>query len=916
MKLPFGRSEEDFEDEIRSHIDLEVDRLIAEGVSPRAARRAAFARFGSMNTARERFYSARRLPRLELILKDAALALRGLRREPGFAAVAILTLAVGIGLNSAIFTALYSLTSRPLPLPQSGRLVTVHQQFGEKAASPGELPGAKVEIGRMVNGSPDRSSYQEYLNYRSTRAFAGLAGYANIALTLEGTTPTPVAGVLVTCNYFAVLRVKLQHGRSFADPECSRPGDVPVVILSDGLWQRRFAGDPGIIGKAIVLNRQSLMVVGIAEKKFGGTEVDPADAFIPVTMQPLFGPDQLRLDNMSWLSLIGRLSSKTSVSDAKALLTQAAHVRDAQYPGRETTVHVYQATRVPGARLADEFVTLNVAAISIAAMIVLIACLNVANLLLTRAPARQRSVRIRLSLGADRRQVIAQLLIESLVLSILAGILGLLLAMWVPRLVIAVLPVALVDLQFTPDLRVFAYTLLVSTIAAVVFGLVPALEAARVDLASAMRGDAAGAGRGVRSQRLRQSVVAAQLAGSLLLLVMAGLFARSLGRAKDIDPGYQVDGIIAFKADLERQGYTPARSQEFFEKLRARVAQMPEVKSVAYATRLPLRGRAMGPFMRGGNPDAKTEPEGEIDFLSVSADYFSTLGIPIIRGTRYPDREVQAGQPIPVIVSERTAARFWPGKDALDQSFHIGSTVYNVVGIARDTRHITLNNVDEHFFYAPLVEFAEAVPDIRALLAAGNPAADPLATPPSTSAATLRGAAPQLVVRSANPIVSAAAGIRMAREIDPSVLLTVESLADNIARQLQPARLVALFAGALGLLALLLAVVGVYSAVAYGVNQRLHEIGLRFALGATRADIVRLVLRQGRTSLIAGILLGLALATAVGTVLRGLFYGFEPIDPLTFAAMTAVLIAAALLAMVRPARRAASLDPALTLRRD
>lgn len=892
------RSEQDLEEEIRSHLGHEADRLVAEGLPREEAELAARRRFGSVNAVREEFRATQPAPLWENLWKDLTLALRSIRREPWFAASAVATLALGIGLNTAIFTVLYGFTMRPLPLPAAEQLVTVHQLFADMPVGSGLGDATIGGIGgrpRYIHGSTDMVSYPEYRAYRDgTTALSGLAAFASIGLTLEGETPAPAAGLLVSCGYFRVVGVGMEAGRGFVEDECARGGGAPVVVLSHGLWQRRFGGDPSIVGRSITLNRTVFTVIGVAARGFGGTQLHAPDVYLPVTMQPVLGSDRLANEDLSWLNLVGRLRVGATVERAERELTATGLRRDAAYQGRGTRVLVHRAALMSGPVGREHGLVGGLVAMAVAVLIVLIACLNLMNLLLSRAPARQRSVRIRLSLGASRRRIVTQLLVESGVLAALGGATGLLLAYWAPPLLLAAWDAGATQLLLTPDLRVFAYATLVSLCAALLFGLAPALETTRVDLATALRGDGAagGAGRSPRAARLRHAVVGAQVGGSLLLLVVAALFIRGVRQARATDPGYHVQDVLGFRPNLEQQGYDAARAAAYYRELRARAAALPGVASASLASWLPLGPRGTGRFARDG-----AEEDGLVDYTTVSGGYFETLGIAIARGRAFAEDEPFAADARPAVIGQAMARRYWPSSDPLGQGFSIAGTQrYVVVGIARDTRHFSIQPSAEPLFY-------------RAARL------DPLPPAPGDTAVA-RPPGLTLVVRTTGGESTTSALLRAARGIDPDVLITVESLAERFDAELRPARLTALFAGLLGLLATALAMVGVYGAIAYAVTQRRHEIGVRFALGAARRDIIRLILRQGAAPLLAGIVTGMLLAAGVARVVRSQIFGISALDPVAFLGVTMALVGVALLAMVQPARRAAGIDPASTLRAD
>jgi predicted permease len=890
----------DFAEEIESHIDHEADRLMHEGMSAAEARAAARRLFGSVARARERYRGAKRRQWLERGVEDLRYAFRTLRREPAFAAAGVLTLALGIGFNTAVFTTLYALVLRPLPLPDADRLVTLHHRF-------------EGRYGRAVNGTPSMASYPEYQEYRErTRTLEGLAAYARIGFTVGGDSPVAGSGMLASCNYFDVLRTRMALGRGFAADECDR-GSEGVAVLSHGFWVREFASDSSILGRTLTLNRQPVTVIGVSERGFGGTELQAPDLWVPLTMRtrlsaggdllrgPMLGSrigegagggnaptDGLGDPNESWLSLIGRLTNGASAHDARAELTAVARQADAAYPGRITSVDVYSAARLnqPETR-SPAGLGAGLAVLAITGTIVLMACLNLMNLLLARTPVRQRTVRIRLALGARRLRVVAQLMTESFVLALLGGAAGLAVAALLPRIVMPLLPARGLQLDLSPDLRVFGYALATALAAAAVFGLAPALETTRIDLASAMRGDRTG-GRGLRTSRLRQAIVALQLAGSLTLLVLCSLFVRAVLHAQSADPGFLVARIYGFRPALAQQGYDAARAASYYRQLEERVTLLPGIESTALAQWIPLGARSVGQLRLEGDTG---DDDGRlpVSYMSVAVPYFATMGIPILRGRAFSEDDVRPSNPAPVVASAAMAERIWPGEDALGQRFHMGDRSFEVVGIARDARMFSLSDPRPIYFYAALQpRGAEAWPGAHIDLT--------------------------LIVRTAGGASIGPALTRLAAEIDPNVVTRLESLEQRVADRIAPTRLAALFAGILGLLAATLAAVGVYGAMSYSASQRTREIGVRLALGATPRAVTWMVLRDGAAPVALGLAAGVLLAAAAAQLARGQLFGLSSFDPIAFLSMMGLLAVTALIAMYRPARRAAALDPATTLR--
>ncbi|HEV8357356.1 MAG TPA: ADOP family duplicated permease [Gemmatimonadales bacterium] len=861
------RSQRDFEAEVRSHLELEADRLAGQGLSPEEARHAARRAFGNVTHATERFYESRRVRWLDALGRDLRYALRTLRRSPAFALTAVLTLAFGLGVNTAIFTLIYGIALRPLPVGHPERVVTLFQEMRGK-------------VSRAVFGTPTMISYPEYRDYRdAARTLSGLAAYGEIGVSAAGQEALGVHGQLATCNYFQVLEVPMALGRPFTPEECERPGASPVVVVSDGFWRRRLGSDPAVLGKPLTLNSRVYTIVGVAPRGFGGTELRAAEFWAPVTMQgQLWELDWLANRESSWLTAIGRLAPGVAAARARAELELVARRADASNPGRTTTVVLNRGTLTNNPEMRRLGRVVAVAALTLVGLVVLMACANVMNLLLARAAARRREVGIRLSLGAGRRRLVAQFMTESALLALLGGAAGLLLARWLPPLLLRALPGQQLTVNLAPDLGIFLYAFLLAGLAALGFGLLPAMQESRLDLVAVLKGDAAGGGRS-RVSRLRNGVVALEVAGCLLLLIVGGLLTRGVVRARSIDPGFETRNLLVVETELRQAGYDEPRTAAFMRELADRLAALPGVETVAATGSLPLTGRRTTGIRSEGQ-------DVTVLWNVVSGSYFRTMGIPLLRGRTFRADEPRAGAPIPAVITPAFARRFFGERDPLGRQFlsSTDSIRYEVVGVAADVRSSSLAELDGPFFY----EAANAArPEGRLLLrTTGDPGA-------------LRAAAAQAV-----------------RSLDRNVLALVEPMEERLALWRKPVEVGAMLASLLGLLAALVAVVGVYGVVSYAVSQRTREIGVRVALGAGRGDILRLVFRQGLVPVAAGAVIGMALAAGAGQVIRGALYGVSGLDPLAFLGMLGLLLLAASLATLLPARRAIRVDPAVTLRSD
>ncbi|HEY1341308.1 MAG TPA: ABC transporter permease [Bryobacteraceae bacterium] len=807
--------------------------------------------------------------------QDLRYCLRVYRKAPGFTAVAVLALTFGIGVNSAIFTVLNSIALRPLPVRNANEVVSVYQ----------ELRGTRD---RNVHGAQSYLSFAEYQAYRDqNHSLSGLAAYAIAELSLGGEKARAVNGFLVTCNYFGVLSGPLALGRGFAESECAADGASPVVVLSHKLWQNQFGGDPAILGRKIVLNRSPFTVVGVAAQGFSGASLLPADVWAPISMTDYWmggRKGMLRDANLSWLETAGRLKPGSSVAAARADLAVIAARMDQQNPGRTTIpiVNVASMMNLPEGRVA----VLAVGAVILAAvsLVLLIACANLANLLLARAAARQKEIAVRLAIGASRARLIGQMLTESVMLALAGGALGLLMAWWTLRsvfpLILSRLPqeMSSISLNLSPDPRILLYSLLVALGTGIAFGLLPALQSSRVDLNSALKETTSGFGHS--RGRLRGALVITQIAVCLVLLIAAGLLARGLQAAQNVEPGYNVADVVFAEFDLTRQGYDAPRAAAFHRQLAERLSRYAGIDAVARVEPIPLGAS------RHGTTVALEGKAGDhqISNSNVSAGYFRLLGIPVIRGRAFDEREERAGAPVAVI-SETAARNFWPNEDAIGKRFRTAEEQVwrEVVGIAKDVRTTGLSDTDGDFVYFPARE--------RSLLGQSV-----------------------MVHGKTGTAAMAKAILSEAHALDPDILVRTGRLADNLDLWKLPTRVLSILATALGVAGLLLASLGIYGVMAYAVAQRTREIGIRMALGAQQPDVLWLVLRQSLRSVAIGLGLGLAGCAAVSKVLSSLLFRVSPLDPIVFGGVSLFLASVAVVASYLPAIRATRVDPLSALR--
>jgi putative ABC transport system permease protein len=874
VRWPRRRSQDDFDAEIQAHLAHEADQLVAEGLTPRTARDAARRAFGNPTRVAERYHQSRRTAGLERLGRDARHALRGLRRSPGFTAAAVATLALGLGVNTAIFTLLYALAFRPLPVGDPDRVVSVYQDVNSTLAS----------YGRRVEGSPYLLSQPEYEHYRGqTRSLSGLAAFADVDLSLGGGGGAPVRGAVATCDYFQVLRVPIALGRAFAADECARGSAVPVAVVSDAFWRRQLAADPAALGTPIVLGRQLVTVIGIAAPGFTGTTLRPSDVWLPITLYSVFSPGNafLGAEDVSWLAVVGRMRDGVTLADVRRDLRAAAARRDAERPGLSTTPIVNGGALMSGPEERNVGKYIAGLVLVLAALVVAMACANVMSLVLARGAARGREIGIRLSLGATRGRLMAQLMIESLVLAAFGAAGAMLLATWIPPVVVAAMPGAPVSIDLTPDIAVFSYAAALAAASALLFGLLPARHATRVEPAAVLKGDGGALAR-VRASKLRNAIVGTQVAGSVLLLVVAALLARGIRHAQTIDLGFEPRGVVAIALGTREAGYDTLRTAALHRRLRERFAGLPGVQSVAVVGVLPLLARMVTPIALPRSGAAPDSANAETNV--VSASYFATMRVPIVRGRTVADRDLP-GAPRAAVINTALAARFWPGRDPLGQRFTAGSETLEVVGLTPAAHNVSLSRPDGPFFY--------------------------------TAASASNPTGLTILVRARGDVPATAAMLRqLVRTIDPDVVVRVDRLEDVVAETLRPSRMITVACLALGVLAALVAIIGVYGVVSYAVAQRTQEIGVRMALGASRRSILTLVARDGLRAVAFGSAAGVLLAAGVSWAIREVLYGVSPLDPIAFAGTAALVLVAAAAGMYRPAARAARVDPATALRND
>src|SRR5215472_5962796 len=877
--------EHELDEELRFHVEQSVERYVSSGMPREEAVRRARLEFGGIELAKEECRDARGVSLIESLIQDLRFGLRMLAKNPGFTAAAVLAIALGVGINVGIFSVLNGFALRLLPIPRADQILSVNQVLHGK-------------FSRNVHGEGGMFSYPEYLDYRGhNHVFAGLIAYEPfLDATLGGGKMQRLIGVLASCNYFDVLNEHPALGRGFTDSDCAAPGASSVVVISDDLWRGTFAADPSLLGKTIILNHAAYTVIGVAPPQFTGTDVVPSSFWAPIMMAGALDPgprgDRLGDENLSWLAMLGRVQDDATMEQVRADLSVIAGRIDQLYRGRTTSLLISHATFF--GRPAEREVLLPVASIILVAfgLVLLIACANVSSLLLARASTRQKEIALRLSIGASRWRLVRQLLTESLLLSLIGGVLGSLLAFWsfagITQFAVSHLPheFSTLTVNVAPDLRVLAYALTITLLTGIVFGLIPALQSSRLDLNTALKEDSAHSGLGKKSGRLlRGALVGTQVAVCMVLLLAAGLLLRGLYLAQTVDPGFEIKGVASMFLDLETQGYDENRAAVFMRELQERIAGLPGVIEVAQAECAPLSHD-----FSGGTFSIPGRPEVGMLYNHVSPEYFSLLGIPIVRGRGFLPGETYYAPG--VIVSESTARQLWPGEDPLAKTLRDSNSgrEYTVIGVAKDAQVGHLGELKEAYLY--------------------------FATGPQIDLRVY------MLARYAGDFPGTAKGIREAvRSLDKDMPVGATAYAAGITRLedylevwRKPSRIVAALSGALGALALILASIGVYGVVSYSVSRCVREIGIRMALGADVGQIMNLVLRQVMCPVLVGGLVGVAGCAAVGGVLSSMLFGVSAHDPIAFVSVPLILLIVALAASYIPARRATHVDPMVALR--
>lgn len=889
------RHEEQLEKELRHHLDLHSSDLMDQGYSPEEARRQAHLALGGIEQVKEKCRDARGTRWMEELLQDLRFGVRTLLKNPIFTLVVAATLALGIGANTAIFGLVNALLWRPLPVVKA----------------PGELV-------LLVRGDGQGStlSYPDFRELRErNQVLSDLALYTQVPISFGNNVGSEVVlGAMVSGNYFDVLGIKLSFGRTFLPEEDRTPGAHPVVVLNHSFWQSRFNSDRSVVGQTIILNNRRFTVVGIAPAGFDGQSPPmKISMWIPVMMMAAmrWEPTALEHDPLSNrqnenFGGIGRLKEGVSLGQAQAALETINHQleqSDPLQPERRLNRNDDRSLRLISPQgimigpIREMAVTSSRLAGATVLTVLLIACANVANLLMARAARRRKEIAVRLALGATRWRLIRQLLTESVLLALVGATAGLFLAYWINQLLMAFKPPFPPPFTFTLDLsfdiRTFAFTFLLAVATGVIFGLVPALQASRPDVLPALKDESNAEGQRVRWLNLRNALVVIQVALSLALLISTGLFLRTLGYARQIDLGFKPDRVLAASFNLRLQGYNEAKGREFYQRLVERLERMPGVQTASVTNLLPLGFIWLSaPVV----PEDREVPANERVFagnVCVGFKYFETIGTPLLRGRDFTAQDTTNSPPV-AIITERLARSLWPElKDpgeALGKRLRVGRSdpiSCEVIGITKDSRNNIFNRIDrepEPTIYRPFTQNYSAL----------------------ASVIVRTDRDPRALISAVRREVAA-----LDENLPPQDL---QPLSETVSLASWSARTGAAVLGVFGLLALVLAAIGIYGVMSYSVSRRTREIGLRMAVGAEARDVVKLILKQGIGLTLMGAMIGLMLAVAVTRLLASLLYGVTATDPATFAGVALFVIGVAVLACYLPARRATKVDPMKALR--
>ena len=881
-----ARAEKQLDSELRFHVEQQIADYIAAGMAPGEARRRARMEFGGMDQVKEEVHEAERGHFLATLLQDIRYSARVLRKDASFTAIAVLTLALGIGANTAIFSLVDAIVLRPLPIERPGQVVFLISSW-------------KGGAHRTAFSYPDSRDIQQ----ETANIFSGVTAsqpYQMDGLSERGKSQ-PMWTSYVTGNFFEVMGVRPALGRFILPSEGRAEGADPVLVISYAYWKSRFNGDPNIVGEKVTVNGHPMTIVGVAPEGFHGlTAVIDTQGYMPLGMAVTMNDasaDFFTNRRDGGLAVVARLRRGVSLERAQSALQVAAQRQVRQHPDLAGLLS-YRALDLGPAGLAinpghPETLTLVSALfLALAGSVLLLACMNIANLLLVRSDSRQREMAVRTALGATRARLIRHLLTESILVALLGGAAGVVLGLAASGAITSIplhspLPIVF-DFRF--DWRVFSYAFAAALLTGVLVGITPALRAARCNVSEVLHegGRTATPGR----NRVRSALVAAQVGGSLMLLIVAGLFVRSLKYVEHMDLGFDPNGVLNATLDPHEAGYDAVRKQAFLHNVLQQARHLPGAESASLAASVPMGyyNDATAIVINGYQPPANAPRPYAFD-NAISPGYFTTMRIPLLRGRDFMDSDARDSLRV-AIISQGMAERYWHGQDPIGRRFStFGDPAHpmEIVGVVGDIRPDSLEAADTPFFYMPIAQHDdEPVATLQIRTSA----------PPETMARTVTG---------------------MIHSLEPAIpVFDIQTM--TAALETLNGFLIFQFAAAiaicLGLLGLVLAVVGVYGVISYAASQRTHEIGVRMALGAQRADVLAMIFRQGLAIVLFGLLAGIAAAAGIAKVVANFLVGVGSLDPVTYIAASFLLAVIALAASYLPARRAMRVDPMIALRHE
>lgn len=868
----------ELDEEFRSYFEMAAAEKIRRGMSPREAHRAVRLEHGHVDTTKEWVRSAGWESFVDFLWQDLRYSLRGLRKNPGFTAIAVLTLALGIAANATVLSWVSATLLNPIPgVAHTSDLVTIGR-------------GDRSDFPTPPFSYPDLRDLSE-----RTQTFSGILGYHEDYMSLTGVAkPERIYGALTTANYFEVLGVQPILGRTFLPEEGTPHAGAAVIVIGYAVWQNHFAGDPQIVGKKIQINRHPYTVIGVAPRGFNGCKAGlRTDLWIPLPMdRDVWGADRPNYRGTFWLNVLGKLRPGVTKNQAQAELNPLMQGIVEQFPQEHrdspNEISLDPLWRSPfgiNGYLYKIFPML----LGLAGVLLLLACANVASLLLVRSVGRRREIAIRLATGASRKQIIRQFLIESLLLGLLGGTAAIVITVWTSRSLGAFFPPTTIPLTHDAhvDQRVLFATIAVSILAAIIFGILPALRSSSLPVQSVLKEESTSVSLSLHKSRLLSGLVVAQISLSLVLLVCAGLFTRSLQKAQKADPGFEASHLLLASYELSPAGYTRATSVAFDREVLDRLATLPGVESVTLADFSPLSFSIHTDYLQIEGYVPQPHESMEISRAIVGPNYFRTLRTAMIAGREFSEADTADSQLV-AVVNQAFVDRYWAGENAIGKQVTDESSRFTIVGVARNAKYRMLTYPSEPVIYLPIYQAYRSTQDTTIHL---RTTGDPLAMASSVEE-TIHQLNPELPLFNVNPL---------------SVTMQLGSLFQRVA---------VTFAGSFGLLAMLLAAVGIYGVVAYTTRQRTREIGIRVALGAEKAGIYRLVLGQGFRLTLAGLAVGTALAVACTRLLKAQLFGVSATDAITFTSVGLLLAVVALVACHIPARRAARVDPMVALRHE